>query len=49
MPIYGKNFKRTSLEPIDRWPWNLICNIVYASNTKVVQMMALGWPWPVFR
>ena len=36
MPIYGKNLKKcTSPEAIDRWPWNLVCGIVYASTTKV--------------
>ena len=34
--IYGKNLKKSpSLEAIDRWPWNLVCSIVYASTTKV--------------
>ena len=46
MPIYGKNLKKSSSpEPIDRWPWNLVCSIVYGSSTKVVQIMTLGWPW----
>ena len=46
MPIYGKNLKKSSSpEPIDWWPWNLVCSIVYASTTKVVQIMNLGWPW----
>ena len=48
MPIYGKNLKKSSsLEPIDRWPWNLVCSIVYAGATKIVQSMTLGWPWPI--
>ena len=47
MPIYGKNFKK-SPEPIDQWPWNLVCSIVCASTTKVVQIMTLNWPWPFF-
>ena len=35
-PIYGKNLKKSSSpEPIDRWPWNLVCSIVYASTTTV--------------
>ena len=35
MPIYGKNLKKSSSpEPIDRWPWNLVCSIVYESSTK---------------
>ena len=43
MPIYGKNLKKSSSpEPIDRWPRNLVCSIVYGSSTKVVQIMTLG-------
>ena len=43
MPIYDKNLKKSSsLEPIDQWPWNIICNIVYGSTTKVGQIMTLG-------
>ena len=50
MPIYGKNFKiSSSQEPIDRWPWNLVCGIVYVSATKIVQIMTLGWPLPILR
>ena len=45
MPIYGKNPKKSSSpEPIDRWPWNLVRSIVYASTTKVVQIITVGWP-----
>ena len=47
MPIFGKNLKK-SPEPIDRWPWNLVCSIVYVSTTKVVQIMTLNWHWPFF-
>ena len=50
MPIYGKNLKKSSPpEPIDRWPWNLVCSIVYASTTKIVQIMTLGCTWPILR
>ena len=43
MPIYGKNLKKSSsTEPID-------LEIVYGSTTKIVQIMTLGWPWPVLR
>ena len=50
MPIYGKNFKKSSsTEPIYRWPWNLVYSIVYASTTKIVQIITLGWPWPILR
>ena len=45
MRIYGKNLKKSSSpEPNDRWPWNLVCNIVYACTTKLIQVMTLGWP-----
>ena len=48
MPEYGKNPKKSSSpEPIDPWPWNLVCSIMYGSTTKVVQIMTLGWPWPI--
>ena len=41
MPIYGKNLKKSSPEPIYRWPWNFVCSIVYASTIKVFKL----WPW----
>ena len=50
MPIYGKNLKKSSSpEPIDPWPWNLVCGIMYVSTTKVVQIKTLVWPWPILR
>ena len=50
MSIYDKNLKKSSSpEPIDRWPWNLVCSIVYVSTTKIVQIIFLGWPWPILR
>ena len=50
MPIYGKNLKKSSSpEPIDPWPWNLVCSIMYGSTTKVVQIKSLVWPWPILR
>ena len=50
MPIYDKNLKKSSSpEQIDWWPWNIVCSIVYASTTKVVQIMTLGWPWSILR
>ena len=48
MPIYGKNLKKSSTpEPINPWPWNLVCSIMYGSTTKVVKIMTLGWLWPI--
>ena len=49
MPIYGKTLKKSSPEPIDQWHWNLVCSIICASTTKIVQIMTLGWPWPILR
>ena len=50
MPIYGKSLKKSSSpEAIGRWPWKLVCSIVYASTTKVVQIMPLGWTWTILR
>ena len=50
MPIYGKNLKKSSSpEPKGLWPWNLVCSIGCLSTTKFVQMMTLGWPWPILR
>ena len=50
IPIYGKNLKKSSSpEQKSRWPWNLVCSIGCSSTTKFVQMMTLGWPWPILR
>ena len=32
-----------------RWPSNLLCNIGSSRTTKFVQMMTLGWPWPILQ
>ena len=50
MPIYGKNLKKSSSpEPKGQWPWNLVCSLGCSSTTKFVQMMTLGWPWPILQ
>ena len=50
MPIYGKYFKKSSSpEPKGRWPWNLVCSIGSQSTTKFVQMITLGWRWPIWQ
>ena len=36
-----------TLAPVDRWPCYLVCSIVYASTTKIVQIMTLGWSWTI--
>ena len=42
---YGKNLKKSSSpEPIDPWPWNFVCSIMYVSTTK-----SLVWSWPILR
>ena len=49
-PYMVKTLKKSSSpEAIGRWPWKLVCSIVYASITKVVQIMTLGWPWHILR
>ena len=49
MPIYNQNLKKktSSLEAKGRWPWKLICSVGYFSTTMFVQMVILGWPWPI--
>ena len=43
-----KNLKKfSSLAPKGKWPLNLVCSIECSSTTKSVQMMTLGWPWPI--
>ena len=49
VPIYGKNLKKSSLEPKGRWPWILVCINGWSSTTKFAQMMTLGWSWPILR
>ena len=50
MPIYSKNLKKSSSpESKGRWPWNSVCSIGFPSTSKFVQMMSLGWPWPILR
>ena len=49
MPIYDTKLSKVSLEPKGRWTWNLVCSIEYSSTTKFVQMMPLGWHWPILR
>ena len=41
--------KSSSLEPVDRFPWNLVCSIDDSCPSRFVQMMILGWPWPILR
>ena len=49
-PYIVKNIKKSSSpEPIDPWPWNWVCSIMYGSTTKIVQIKSLVWPWPILR
>ena len=41
--------KFSSLEPKSRWTWNLVCSIEYSSTIKFIEMMPLGWHWPILR
>ena len=47
MLIYSKNLKKSSPEPTNPWPWNLVCSIIYVITAKVVQIKSLVWPWPI--
>ena len=47
MPKYGKNLKKSSQKPQGWLLWNLVCSIRRLSTTKSVQIMILGWPWPI--
>ena len=43
MPIYSKTLGKSSAEPKNKEPWNLVSSIYYDSRpTKFVQMMALS-------
>ena len=45
MPIYSKKnnlLKSSPPEPIEQWPWNLVCSMGYPSTAKIVQMRILG-------
>ena len=46
-PIYGKNLQKSSPELVDQFPWNLVCCILDSSPSQFVQMMNLGWTWPI--
>ena len=48
--IYGINLKRSrSFSPVllGWFPWNLACSMRWLKTTKFIQMMTLGWPWPI--
>ena len=49
-PYMVKTLKKSSSpESKAWWPGNLVCSIGFSSTTKFVQMMTLGWPWPILR
>ena len=41
--------KSSSPESKGQCPWALICSIGALSPSKFVQMLTLGWPWPILR
>ena len=48
MPIYAKNLKKIFFSRTNRsMTLKLVCSFVYASTTKIVQIMTLDWPWPI--
>ena len=48
-PYTVKTLKIFFSGPKGRWLWNLVCSIECSNTTKFVQMMTLGWPWPILR
>ena len=47
---YDINLKKSSSpEQKGWWHWKLVCSIGCSSTTKFVQIMTLGWPWPILR
>ena len=49
MPIYVKTTLKIFLGLKGQWPWNLVCSTGEAGPINIVQMMILGWPWPIFK
>ena len=48
MPIYGKNFEKSSSPELEvLWSWNLACSIRDSSSTRFILMMTQAWPWPI--
>ena len=41
--------KSSSSEPVDWFPRNLVCRIDDSCPSYFVQMMTLGWAWPILR
>ena len=46
-PYMVKTLQKSSPEPKGQWPWALVCSIGALSPSKFVQMVTLGWPWPI--
>ena len=46
-PYMVKILQKYSREPKGQWPWALVCSIGALGPSKCVQMMTLGWPWPI--
>ena len=47
MPIYGKNSSK--IFSMGQWLYGLVCTIGDSGLSKFVQMMTLGWPWPILQ
>ena len=49
-PYMVKTLQKSSApEPVDLFPWNLVCCIGDSCSSLFVQMMTVGWPWPILR
>ena len=47
MPMYSKNLKTSSPEPLGWLAWNLISSVSWLSITKFLQMVTSCWLWPL--
>ena len=41
--------KSSSPEPKGQWPCGLVCSIEDSGPSYFVQIMTLGWPWPILQ
>ena len=44
-----KTLQKSTPEPKDQWPCGLVCSIGALGPVEFVQMMTLGWLWPILQ
>ena len=51
MSVYGKKtlLPFSSLEPVEQFQRNLVCRIRDYGLSLFVEIITLGWYWPIFR